>query len=125
MERHPKWGLALGGGGARGIAHVGVLKVLQRENLIPDVITGTSIGALVGGAFACRPDAAALEERLYEVLAPDAHENKPLKQIARFDWTDRADSTLIEPSAPFSSKGDFSGHGLVSQRRLLNGSASE
>ncbi|MEJ2589485.1 MAG: patatin-like phospholipase family protein [Deltaproteobacteria bacterium] len=60
-ERHSKWGLALGGGGARGIAHVGVLKVLQRAHLIPDVITGTSIGALVGGAFACRPDADALE----------------------------------------------------------------
>ena len=95
MRRHPKWGLALGGGGARGIAHIGVLKVLQRENLIPDVIAGTSIGALVGGAFACRPDADALEERLYEVLAPDADENKPLKQIARLDWTDKTDSTLL------------------------------
>lgn len=81
MKSHPKWGLALGGGGARGIAHVGVLKILQRENLVPDVIAGSSIGALVGGAFACRPDADALEERLYEVLAPGANGNKSLKQM--------------------------------------------
>ena len=96
MKSHLKWGLALGGGGARGIAHIGVLKILQRENLIPDVITGTSIGALVGGAFACRPDADALEERLYEVLAPDANENKSLKQIARLHWADKPESTLFD-----------------------------
>lgn len=94
--RHPKWGLALGGGGARGIAHVGVLKILQREHLIPDVITGTSIGALVGGAFACRPDAPALEDRLYDVLAPDSSENKPLKQIARLNWAEKTESTLFD-----------------------------
>lgn len=93
--RRPKWGLALGGGGARGIAHVGVLKILQREHLIPDVITGTSIGALVGGAFACRPDANALEERLYEVLATDSNENRPLKQIARLNWSGKPDSTVF------------------------------
>lgn len=45
------FGLALGGGGARGLAHVGVLRVLEREGLRPDVIAGTSMGGLVG-AFA-------------------------------------------------------------------------
>jgi NTE family protein len=45
-------GLALGGGGARGLAHVGVLKVLERERIPIDLIVGTSIGALVGGAYA-------------------------------------------------------------------------
>jgi NTE family protein len=45
-------GLALGGGGARGLAHIGVLKVLEREKIPIDLIVGTSIGALVGGAYA-------------------------------------------------------------------------
>jgi NTE family protein len=44
--------LALGGGGARGLAHIGVLGVLEREKVPIDLIVGTSIGALVGGAYA-------------------------------------------------------------------------
>ncbi len=43
-----KIGLALGGGGARGLAHIGILKVLQREQIPIDVITGTSMGGIVG-----------------------------------------------------------------------------
>jgi NTE family protein len=45
-------GLALGSGSARGLAHIGVLKVLDREGLPIDVIAGTSIGAVIGGAYA-------------------------------------------------------------------------
>ena len=44
--------LALGGGGARGLAHIGVLKVLEEEKIPIDLLAGTSIGALVGGAYA-------------------------------------------------------------------------
>jgi NTE family protein len=47
-----KIGLALGGGAARGWAHLGVLEVLREEGILPDVIVGTSIGAVVGGCFA-------------------------------------------------------------------------
>ena len=45
-------GLVLGSGGARGAAHVGVLKVLEENGIKPDVIAGTSMGAEVGGAYA-------------------------------------------------------------------------
>ena len=45
-------GLALGGGGARGLAHIGVLRVLEKEEIPIDLIVGSSIGALVGGAYA-------------------------------------------------------------------------
>lgn len=48
----PKLGLALGGGAARGWAHIGVLKTLKKAGFEPDIIAGTSIGALVGGVFA-------------------------------------------------------------------------
>lgn len=50
-QRQPKVGLALGGGGARGSAHVGVLRVLEREGIHVDMIAGTSIGAIVGGFY--------------------------------------------------------------------------
>ena len=45
-------GVALGGGGARGWAHIGVLRTLIRAGFEPDVVAGTSIGAIVGGAYA-------------------------------------------------------------------------
>ena len=45
-------GIALGGGGARGWAHIGVLRTLARAGFEPTVVAGTSIGAIVGGAYA-------------------------------------------------------------------------
>jgi NTE family protein len=48
-----KIGLALGGGAARGYAHIGVLKILERERISVDLIAGTSMGSLVGAYYAC------------------------------------------------------------------------
>jgi NTE family protein len=50
--RRPVIGLALGGGAARGFAHIGILKTLLAHGIVPNVVVGTSIGAVVGGAFA-------------------------------------------------------------------------
>lgn len=47
-----KLGLALGGGAARGFAHVGVIKVLENQGIVPDIVTGTSAGAVVGVLYA-------------------------------------------------------------------------
>jgi NTE family protein len=49
--RRPRIGLALGGGGTRGVAHIGVLRVLQQHNIPIDYIAGTSMGAIVGGFY--------------------------------------------------------------------------
>jgi len=51
-QHRPRIGLALGGGGSRGAAHVGVLKVFQEENIPIDLVAGTSIGSVVGGFYA-------------------------------------------------------------------------
>ena len=51
-EARPRIGLVLGGGGARGAAHIGVLEVLQKLHVPIDCVAGTSIGALVAGAWA-------------------------------------------------------------------------
>jgi NTE family protein len=62
--KRPKIGLVLAGGGALGFAHVGVLKVLE-ENRIPiDIITGTSMGSIVGGAYAAGVDLTEMEKIL-------------------------------------------------------------
>jgi len=52
MSKRPKIGLALGSGGARGWCHIGVLKALDEIGITPDVVAGTSMGAIVGAAWA-------------------------------------------------------------------------
>jgi NTE family protein len=61
-------GLALGGGGARGLAHIGVLRVLEKEEIPIDLIAGTSIGALVGGAYASGINPDELQKKVGEYL---------------------------------------------------------
>lgn len=63
----PRIGLVLSGGGARGLAHVGVLKVLERERIPIDVIAGTSMGAIIGGLYASGMSAESLERELLKV----------------------------------------------------------
>jgi len=50
--RRPVIGLALGGGAARGFAHIGIVRTLIAHGIVPNVVVGTSIGAVVGGAYA-------------------------------------------------------------------------
>jgi NTE family protein len=61
MDERPRVGLALGGGGARGFAHIGVLKVLEAEGIPVDLLAGTSMGALVACLYAAGLSAADLE----------------------------------------------------------------
>jgi NTE family protein len=72
-------GLALGGGGARGLAHIGVLKVFEKEHLPVDIIVGTSIGALVGGAYAAGMGSDAIEKRLEEYLESPEFQSSAIK----------------------------------------------
>ena len=61
-QNTPAIGLALGGGFARGIAHIGVLKVLEQENIPISFVAGTSVGALIGAAYCGGVSPAELEE---------------------------------------------------------------
>lgn len=60
----PKIGLALGSGGARGFAHLGVIKVLKEENIPISYVAGSSMGALIGSLFAAGTDL----EQLYKIV---------------------------------------------------------
>ncbi|MDR3414399.1 MAG: patatin-like phospholipase family protein [Formivibrio sp.] len=60
-----KIGLALGGGAAKGFAHIGVIKMLEAQGIKPDVVSGTSAGSVVGVLYASGLDAFALQERSF------------------------------------------------------------
>lgn len=65
MKTAKTWALVLMGGGARGLAHVGVIRVLERERLVPDIVAGTSMGGLVGGLYA----AGLSSDRMVEMIS--------------------------------------------------------
>jgi len=67
MFKGKKIGLALGGGGVRGLAHIGVLRVLEKYNIPVDFIAGTSIGAIVGAFYCASPNAKQLEKMAVSV----------------------------------------------------------
>ena len=86
----PKIGLVLSGGGARGGAHIGVLRVLEREGIPIDCIAGTSFGALVGGLYALGYTTSDLEEILTATdwlqLFSDVPERRITPLFERRDW---------------------------------------
>ena len=96
----PRIALVLSGGGAAGVAHVGVIKELERLGVRPDIVTGTSMGAVVGGLYASGFTTADLERAVTEI-----------------DWTrildDASERDLIQPQRrdnrldPFSIQTDL------------------
>lgn len=63
VVRKPRIALALGGGAAKGFAHVGVIRVLEQQGIVPDIITGTSAGSVVGAIYASGISADKLRRR--------------------------------------------------------------
>ena len=76
----PKTCLVLGGGGARGAAHIGVLKVLERERVPIDCIAGTSMGAIVGGMYAAGYSAGQIEALLRDIDWKDMFQDDPARE---------------------------------------------
>lgn len=81
--RRKRVALALGAGGARGLAHLGVLSVLEEEGIPIDFIAGTSMGAVVGAMYAQVPNACALTEKVEEALDGQALESLGLNYIKK------------------------------------------
>jgi NTE family protein len=83
----PKLGIALGSGAARGLAHIGVLKVLEEADIPIDIITGTSMGAFIGAMYAAGVPIAQMEKVALEI-----------------DWLSMA--KLLDPVIPTSGLSD-------------------
>ena len=81
----PRIGLVLSGGGARGAAHIGVLQVLEELRVPIDAIAGTSMGALVGGAYASGLSVAEMQARIGAIRTADILNDDP----PRREWSER------------------------------------
>jgi NTE family protein len=113
----PRVGLVLSGGGARGLAHVGVLKVLERERVPVDLVVGTSMGAIIGGLYASGMRAADIERELVavrwdEIFAPRVSRQELSQRRKEQDFEISAmlelgwrDGELRTPQAAVSSRG--------------------
>ena len=113
----PRVGLVLSGGGARGLAHVGVLKVLEQSRIPIDAIAGTSMGAIVGGLYASGMRADTLERELNAVRWDQVFSNRverpELSQRRKeedFDFSSALelgfrDGELRAPQSAVSSRG--------------------
>ncbi len=112
----PKVGLVLSGGGAKGFAHIGVLKVLERAGIRPDYITGTSMGSIVGGLYALGYPADTLERIAVEqdwnrILTDDI----PLEEVL-FEEKNYFKNQHIE--LPIDSTGVRTPEGLIQGQEI-------
>lgn len=89
-----KKALVLGGGGARGLAHIGVLRILEKEGFRPDLIIGCSIGAIIGGMYAQTPDIQKVESRLNEFFESEAYQNLNINRVQRGLASENGDDLL-------------------------------
>ena len=88
-NRRPRIGLVLSGGGAKGIAHIGVLKVLDKIGLQVDYIAGTSMGSIIGGLYSIGYRAELLE-----------------RLVNHFDWDDLLEDKISRRSTSVDEKED-------------------
>lgn len=95
---HPRIGLVLSGGGARGAAHVGVLRVLEEMRIPIAAVAGTSMGALVGGAYASGVGVDRLEKELTGADWDDLFVDEP----PRNEWPMRRKDDTEQPTWDFS-----------------------
>ena len=112
-DRRPTVGVAFGGGSARGIAHVGVIRWFEEHRIPIDVAAGTSMGGLIGGAFATGMDAAELDGMLQRMNWDEMFgaSNFAFKNIRR-----KADAKAYPSRLEFGLK-----HGLSSPVSVNNG----
>ena len=89
-----KKALVLGGGGARGLAHLGVLRILEKEGFRPDLIVGCSIGAIIGGMYAQTLDIQKVEKRVYEFFESEAYQNLNINRVQRGLASENGDDLL-------------------------------
>jgi NTE family protein len=114
----PRIGLVLSGGGARGAAHVGVLKVLDEMKVPIDAIAGTSMGAVVGGLYASGMSAAEIEKLIGSVNWQDAFQDRPPRAELGFRRKQDDRNFLVRYSLGIREDGFVLPRGLVQGQKL-------
>ena len=116
--RRPKIGLALGGGGARGIAHIGVIRALEEMNIPIDYIAGTSMGSIAGGLYACGFTPEEMERVIQSIKWDTLFQDAPDRPEQSF----RQKEDDFEHLIPFEFGLNFKKGGLVLPPGLIAGS---
>lgn len=111
MQKYFKVGLALGGGGARGLAHLGVLKVLESEGIELHQIAGTSFGAIVGAMYAQHPNADQVRQRACDYLSSESFRRTKLFFIKKHYEEEKRESFITNLKS-YLQKGIFWGISL-------------
>ncbi len=115
----PKIGLALSGGGARGMAHVGVLKALEEKNIPIDYIAGTSMGSIVGGLYATGMSPKDLEWAIKSVDWDNALKPSPKRILKDYQQRQEEKDYFADLEIGISKDGARSGTGLASDHKVM------
>ena len=115
----PKIGLVLGGGGARGYAHIGVIKRLEELRVPYDYIAGTSVGSIVGGFLATGMDSDQLTQVVRQANWGDLFEDKTNRQNLPFRRKSDDDLGLYGPKLGIGKNSNLLPSGVVSGQKIL------
>jgi NTE family protein len=118
QHERPRIGLVLSGGGARGAAHVGVLKVIDEMKIPIDAIAGTSMGAVVGGLYASGMNGDEIEKLLMSVNWQDAFQDRPPRAELGYRRKQDDRNFLVRYSLGVRSDGFVYPRGLVQGQKL-------
>lgn len=119
-QERKKVGLVLGGGGAKGAAEVGVLKVLEEAGIPVDYIAGTSIGAIVGGLYAIGYDAATLDSLYRNQDWMFLIKDQVKRESKAFLSKEEKDKYLLHVPLSKEKKVAFTSGGYVAGQNILN-----
>ncbi len=117
-QARPRVGLVLSGGGARGAAHVGVLKVLDEMRVPVDAIAGTSMGAVVGGLYASGMSGAEIETLVRSLNWQDAFRDRPPREELGFRRKQDERNFLVRYALGLKKEGFVLPPGLVQGQKL-------
>jgi NTE family protein len=117
-QARPRIGVVLSGGGARGAAHVGVLKVLDEMRIPVDAVAGTSMGAVVGGLYSSGMSGAELEKLLRSVNWRDAFRDRPPRDQLGYRRKQDDRNFLVRYSLGVRANGFVLPRGLVQGQKL-------
>tara|TARA_R110002096_G_scaffold45920_3_gene122779 strand:+ start:1298 stop:3541 length:2244 start_codon:yes stop_codon:yes gene_type:complete len=118
-DAKPKIGLVLSGGGARGAAHIGVLKVLEEQGITIDMISGTSMGAVVGGLYASGYSAAEIEKIAQDIDWQTIFDDNTRREDRLFRQKRIKDDRLMKFKLGFKDGKIIFPKGLIKGQKLL------
>jgi len=119
QAQRPKIGLVLSGGGARGAAHVGVLKVIEELRIPVDYITGTSMGAIIGGLYASGMSPKEIEKALADIDWLDVLNDSPRRKNLSYRRKREDEEYLVRSAAGFNNGKLELPQGLLQGQQLL------